>query len=342
MSPIMRLLIIGNADTTHIGHHFISAAEEVGVEAVICDTREAWRGPKFLKRISWHFLGKRPLRIIEFNESILLKAKNFRPNLTLVTGIAPVIRSTLIQLGEMGSIRTNFLTDDPWNPSNSARYFWPTLREYDWIFSPRLANIEDLLRFGCRNVHYLPFGFNPSIHYHESCPTESEMEAFACDLAIIGGADRDRYTLALAALNAGFRLLLYGGYWTRHPQLRPFCRGFVYDRALRLAAYCANANLCMGRKANRDGHAMRSLELPAMGACLVVEDTPEHRSLFGADGEAVFYYNSIESMLHRVSELKTQPKLARQLAEQGRKKIWTGKHSYADRLTQMIERLPIK
>ena len=119
----------------------------------------------------------------------------------------------------------------------------------------------------------------------------------------MGGADDDRIPLAGTLARAGFRLALYGGYWDRVAELKHFARGFVYGRELRLAARLAGCQVCMVRRANRDGHAMRSLEFPAMGACLVSEDTREHRELFGADGEGTLYWSDEDELVTAVGRI---------------------------------------
>ena len=99
----------------------------------------------------------------------------------------------------------------------------------------------------------------------------------------------------------------------------------------------ATVNICLGRKANRDGHAMRSLELPAMGACLVVEDTPEHRDLFGDDGDCVEYYSNLEQMVNKSKALCEQPERAWRLGQRVFAHICQqSQHTYTARLRTLL------
>lgn len=314
----------------------MAGAAELGISARILDIRMAWVGPLWLRRISWHLAGKRPTALGNFSRNILEEVRAFQPEVVLCTGISPVAAWALQEIGKLGIKRVNFLTDDPWNHKNEALFFWKALREYDIVFNPRRSNIEDLKRAGCLRVEYLPFAYNPSIHFCEWPASEEERQRYACDLAIIGGADEDRIPLAQAILHAGFRVRLYGGYWDHVKELRPLWGGFVYERELRLAASTPMAHLCMGRRANRDGHAMRSFELPAMGACLIVEDTEEHREFFGPEGEAVLYYKTVEEICAHLARLKRQPELSQKLAQRANEIITQGKHTYTDRLQTML------
>ena len=331
-----RLLLVGNPSPEHIGAHLLAAAEDLGIEARILDVREAWCGPRWLRRLSWNLASKRPTALTRFSRKVLETCREYGPDMVLCTGIAPVAAWALQAIGKKGIPRANYLTDDPWNPKNGAGFFWKALKEFDIVFSPRRSNLQDLQAAGCRRVIYLPFAYNPRIHFYEPPATEEERRRFACDLAILGGADEDRIPLALAAVRAGLKIKLYGGYWDRVKELRPFWGGFVFDRDLRLAASVATAHLCMGRRANRDGHAMRSFELPAMGACLIVEGTEEHRQLFGPEEHAVLYYGSIKEILDKARYLRDHPAIGRRLAARARTAITNGKHSYAERLSAIV------
>lgn len=334
-----RLLIIGNPGAEHVGAHFLDGAQQLGMEAQIVNVNEAWTGSKWFRRFCWHFVQKRPTALIAFSRKVLTACRRFQPDALLCTGVCPVAAQYLREIGRLGIPRINFLTDDPWNAKNGAGYFWKALLEYDVVFTPRKSNIDDLINHGCFQVKYLPFAYNPALHFYEPSITDQERRQFSCDAAIIGGADADRVPLAMSLVSAGFTINLYGGYWDRTPALKPFWKGFVHDRQLRLAACCATVNLCMGRRANRDGHAMRSFELPAMGACMAVEDTPEHREIFGKEGDAVTYYASTSEMLSRVAYLKNHPQVAGRLAARARELITAGANAYKDRFVSILSHL---
>ncbi|MFM7182758.1 MAG: glycosyltransferase [Verrucomicrobiales bacterium] len=333
----MRILIVGNPEKHHVGAHFLAAGQSVGWECEIVDARRAKSRNIWVNRFYDKLMRRRPAHLAAFNKSVVSAVARAAPDLVLTTGVSAVTAESLRCIREKGSRTINFLTDDPWNPRNGAGFFWDALREYDIVASPRMANLQDLRNHGCRRVEYLPFGYNPDLHFVEHDATPEEEARYRCEVAILGGADEDRVPLARALSQAGIDLALYGGYWDRYPDLKPHWRGFVHDRALRLAVRLAKCQICMGRKANRDGHAMRSIEFPAMGACLLTEDTPEHRELFGPDGVATLYWASPEDMVDRVREIvadkdgrdRMATKLHRRMTEQQQ-------HSYHARLVKLV------
>ena len=332
-----RVLIIGNPQPSHVGAHLAAAAEVLGAQALLLDHRRAWGPISIFNRLSFHFARRRPTRLRLFGEEVLAAAKGFQPSLAIVTGISAPEAGILAALRERGIATANYLTDDPWNPVNDTGFFWEALREYGAVYSPRRANMEDLRRHGCRRVEYLPFAYNPAIHFREDPATPEDRARFACDVAIVGGADADRVPIAAGLARSGLRLRLFGGYWDRWPQMRPFHGGFIHGRDLRMAVTGATVNVCMVRRANRDGHSMRSLEIPAMGGCVVAEDTAEHRELLGESAGLVDYFRSIEEMVDRVRALARDPARARGMARSLERRV-TMDHPnrYADRLRRMI------
>jgi spore maturation protein CgeB len=333
----MRVLIVGNPLEYHVGGHLLAAARSLGWEAEVADLRDSKSSNPWINRICHHGLGKRPARLKTFGHAVVRGCGEFHPDFVMTTGLAPLSVDAMQQIRAMGIKLVNFLTDDPWNPSNTATFFWDCLGEYDLVANPRQANLEQLRDRGCRRVEYLPFGYNPDYHFIEQNPTPEEVKRFGSEVAILGAADADRVPLARALAAANMDLALYGGFWDRYPDLKRFHRGFVFGRDLRLAVQLAKCHVCMGRMANRDGHAMRSVEFPAMGACLLVEDTAEHRVLYGSPGETVLYWQNEATLVTQAATIVGDQELSQYL----RNSLYTrmvvnGKHTYADRLDTIV------
>jgi spore maturation protein CgeB len=334
---MMRVLIVGNPLEYHVGGHLLAAARSLRWEAEVADLRDSKSSNPWINRICHHWLGKRPARLRSFGQSVVKRCGEFHPDFVMTTGLAPLSVDAMQQIRAQGIKLVNFLTDDPWNPSNTATFFWDCLREYDLVANPRKANLEQLRAHGCRRVEYLPFGYNPDYHFIEENPTPEEVNRFTCEVAILGGADEDRVPLARALAAAKMDLALYGGYWDRYPDLKRFHRGNVFGRHLRLAVLLAKCQVCMGRKANRDGHAMRSIEFPAMGACLLTENTEEHQSLYGEPGETVLYWKNELELVEQASVLLANEVLCQSLRTAlHQRMVLDGKHTYAARLERMV------
>jgi spore maturation protein CgeB len=168
-------------------------------------------------------------------------------------------------------------------------------------------------------------------------PTEADEQArFNCDVVFAGGADRDRIPYITALIRAGFHVSLYGGYWERYSETKAYTRGHADPQTLRKTIGGAKVALCLVRRANRDGHCMRTFEVPAIGACMLTEDTEEHREIFGADGKAIIYFRSISEMIERLRWLLDHDEERQRLAQAAHRLIVNGQHTYKDRLLAML------
>lgn len=328
-----RLLIVGNPRPTHVGRHFLKAAQSLQWEVKLIDIESAFSQSLWLRRLCWHLLGRRPARLNRFSSNLVSECRRFQPDWVLTIGLAPVNAKALQQIRHSGVPIVNFLTDDPWNPQHHAAWFLRALRHYNHVFSPRHANLSDLQALGVQDVSYLPFAYAPEEHHPPSQIQPADQAHWGHLVAFIGGADADRATLVRALTQNGVPVGLWGGYWNHYSDLAPYAHGHADAETCRRIVASAGANLCLVRKANRDGHSMRSLELAATSGCLLVEDTPDHRRLFGEDEAAACRFDSIETLVNQARHLLGLTIQQRQaMANLARQRVVTAGHTYADRL----------
>jgi hypothetical protein len=334
VEPAARVLLVANPSPGHVGAHLLEAAETLNVTVKVCDTQQAFGGVSALRWASWHLRGRRPPLLRRFSQDVVLACEDFGPHLVLATGNAPVDRRALGRLRDRGVRLINYSCDDPWGP-HRAGWFLEGLPAYDTIYSPRRANADDFKAAGCADVRYLPFAFSPTLHQPAHL-TPEEAERFACDAAFVGSADDERLPLMAALAGQGVRLNLYGRYWDRYGETRPFAQGTIPGDQVAKAIAGAKVAPCLLRRSNRDGHTMRTYELAAMGACMVVEDSAEHRDLFGPDGEAVRYFGSEPELADAVLALLGNDQ-SRQTLRANVRALMSPTCTYAARLRTMLE-----
>jgi len=286
-----KLLIIGNTSAEyHLGAMLARAAEAMDVSYTVCDTdgiapsvNHLWG--KLFNRIS----GRRPLEWWSFNRRIPGLIREHRPSGVLVTGIFPLICEVFQSSRECGAVTVNYLTDDPWNPSHQSRTFFSNLRMYDFIFSTKKDIIPDLLRVQAGRVSFLPFGFDPFYHRIIPAGNRNPMLRYT-DAVFVGGADPDRHEF-LKKFKNRFQgsMAIYGGNWQRYGDLLDHFGGVIFGDDFCRVINGSGFNIGLVRRRNRDGHSMRTYEIPACGGVGIYEDTKEHREIFRGYPEHGFF-----------------------------------------------------
>jgi spore maturation protein CgeB len=253
--------------------------------------------------------------------------------------MTPVTALALAEIKKLGCYLTNYLTDDPWNRSHGSSWFLGALSTYDHVFTTRRVNIAELQTLGLRHVSYLPFAWDPTL-----CPgklySESELESYRSEVVFVGGGDRDRVPYFVALIRAGFQIALYGNYWERFPETRSIARGMLPASDMPKAVAAGKVALCLVRRANRDGHCMRTFEVTAAGGCMLTEDTSEHRDILGREGDCVLYFISADEMVAKARWLLENDAERVRLATAARAHIRTSTNTYASRLRQILESVP--
>ena len=316
----------------HVGRFLHEGGSEQGHDVAIVDSAKASGGNKLLQKILWRF-DHRPNFLREFSSSVVDRATEFQPDIIVSTGMAPILAGSLEQLKKKGYRLVNYSTDDPWKPAHKARWFLEGLLNYDVVFSTRRANIQEFQTMGCNNVEWLPFAYDLKTHFPEKNPGKE----WISDIAFVGGADFDRVPILEKLISEGFNVSLWGGYWDRYKRTKGIAKGFADSDTLRKVISGTKCALTVVRRANRDGHAMRSFEVAAIGAPMLVEDTSEHRELFGTEGEAVRYFCSDKEMMDRARWFVDHWQEGREMSSTVRKRITAGQNTYADRFDVMVQ-----
>ena len=273
------------------------------------------------------------------NRALVENAAAFLPDLILI-GKGRWFTPAVIEAARKvsGATLVNWATDDPFNRADNSRELVKSIPLYDLYVCTKKDIMSDVRRAGCANVEYVRFGYKPEVHFPEAPATDEERDRFACDVMFVGGRDahRVKYFETLVRAMPDVKLLLYGAYWERDRALRPYARGFAVARDYRLAVGGAKIAVNLVRRANRDDHVMRTFEIPACGAFMLTERSSTHEELFREDHEAAFF-GSPNEFVAKVSSYLGRDQDRAGVAAAGHRKITQGRHTYGDRLAEIID-----
>ena len=290
-------------------------------------------------KIAYRILGRRPLTYWTFNDALLKNARTFRPNVLLVVKGAYISPTTLERIkSETNAILINYATDDPFNSKVNTKNLIKGIPLYDVYACTKRAIMKDVQDSGCKRVIYVPFGYKPTVYFPERPSTPEEATNFSSDVVSLGGCDADRIPYFEALLQAlpDVRLHLYGGYWDRHSSFSSYYRGFARGRDYRLALSGTKIAVNLVRRANRDGHGMRTFEIPACRAFMLAERTDEHLALMREDEEAAFF-KSPEELVEKVRSYLLNDDARKRIALAGYHWVTTCGNTYKNRLIEILK-----
>jgi spore maturation protein CgeB len=331
----LKLLLVAYSGPEHIGCFFLESARDLGFDVAIHDMGLANSRPGLAERIRYRLFDKKPRFIQNYSASVLSLCKETKPDFVLATGFAPLLGTDLKKIRQLGIKTANFSTDDPWNRVHRSSWFFSSLKEYDLVCTPRRHSIPEFVKLGIADVRYLAFAYHPRTHFFAG--KDLIQDKFKCDVLFYGGADDERAAFFSKFIESGLDLHLYGGYWSRYPKLRRFYKGMLLPQDIPAAVIAAKLTICIGRKSNRDSHAMRTYEAAAMGACMLVEETEDHRKLFGDDDNVVSFFSSSDQIIARSVELISDPAKRNMMRKNVYDRVTSSANTYADRLESIVK-----
>lgn len=333
----MRVLLVGAYNNYDVGSFFNFGLDKEGIDHLCIDYGKYYLpGSTRLQRM-YLKLFSRNISALGLNREIRRAADRLKPDLVLVVKGVGVWPDTLKHIKEKyRSILVNYATDDPFAFVSTQPELVQCISLFDLYACTKRAIMDDVRNSGCQHVAFVPFAYHPELHYPQQPQGEQELRKFSSDVIFIGGADQNRrlQMQALARIPE-IRLHIYGGYWDRYPELRRYYHGFAQGKGFRLALSGAKVAPGFIRHSNRDGHSMRSFEVPACGAFLLAERTAEHQEFFEEDKEAVFFTSTEELISKTVYYIKSDVNRSR-IAEFGHHRIMSSKNTYLDRLRKIM------
>ena len=335
----MKILIVGIGLNHHIGSFFDRALTQLEIPHRMVDEWNYFGGLSWspVEKI-WRRFFSRPLHYHKFNDDLGKITAEYLPDVILVTQGLYINPRTIKKIkNSQKTLFINYATDDPFNTQISTSDLVDSIPLYDLYACTKRRIMEDIEINGCDQVTFIPFGYDPSVHYPQSLTGELEINRFSSDITFIGGADQDRIPIMQALIqDQNINLHLYGIYWDRVKELRKNYHGFAYGEIFRKAYSGTKIGLCLVRRANRDGHAMRTFEIPACGTFMLAERTEEHQEFFCENQEAVFF-SDVGELLDKFHYYKKHDTERRKIAEAGKQKILRGKFTYLDRIVDLLK-----
>ncbi|MCS7200798.1 MAG: DUF3880 domain-containing protein [Patescibacteria group bacterium] len=215
----MKVLISGSKFHFGLPMSYFRAFKKFGIKDVeiFADEEEYWSDLKSLKnrythRLFWKIFATR------INKKFLAKVEQYKPDLILILKgwfykpqtikkIKEILpQSVLFCYNQENPFNTNFFTQF----SYSNKWVVKSIPYYDAYFTWGNFLIKRLYVNGAKKVIYLPFGYDPDIHYPIEVD-ENGKKKYGSEIAFIGTYSKDREHYLRYLIN--YDLKIWGNGW---------------------------------------------------------------------------------------------------------------------------------
>ncbi len=180
----MKVLIIGRKTTGNTSAISFKAFQELGISTeLLCS--DDYFSESLANRIFNKFRRVPKYWGIEpFNEAVVKKAEEFKPNLILFFKPIYFSPSTIIKLKKITKVFSWYPDYIPF-PKTASVDFFDSIPFYDCHFSFNFMNVEELKKKGAKISFFLPCAADPDCHTPVGVSTEEKKELGA-DVVFIG------------------------------------------------------------------------------------------------------------------------------------------------------------
>ncbi|MFB6366728.1 glycosyltransferase [Paenibacillus elgii] len=267
-----------------------------------------------------------------------------RPDIVLVLEGLTISGERIDELRAEGIRTAIWLTDDPYYTDLTL----PLVTHYDVVFTLELTCVEFYRRLGCKQVHYLPLGANPSIFRPKRIPAK-----YRHDISFIGSAfwNRvaffNRMTPFLAARNT----YIAGIWWQRLSQFRMLRRKIALNKwmgAEETAAHYNGTKIVINLHRATDDPTYnfnsqrvgavspnpRTFEIAGCGT-LLLTDIRSDMARFYTPGQEIVTYASPSELMQKIDYYLHHEEERRFIALNALRRTMQ-EHTYAHRIAQMM------
>lgn len=283
-----------------------------------------------------------------FNRQVVKVAERFQPELILFLKGPYVNPDALAALrARTSAIIVNYCLDDFFslNPKAVTADMGRCIPLWDFIFTTKRYNVSELEAAGARRAIFVRCSYDPAVHYPISV-TPEEKAKWSSDLLFVGTYEKERAEWLTALVeHVPCNLRVFGNRWgavALHSPLSPHLqRRPLIGQEKRLAFSSTKIGLAFLRKANRDTYTDRSFEIPACGAFMLAERSDEHALLFN-EGKEIACFETVDELVEKSRYYLGHEQERIKIARAGYNRVIADHHTYADRLTEILNHVGFK
>lgn len=265
---------------------------DLGAEVTTVDQTEYlgayFRGQRsFLQKLQVHSLCGPA--VWAYRRSLVVKCRAVRPHIVYIDQAAYLSSFTVEALKKYSNVVLHYTAEY----LGYGRYWYRKLLRAAPSYTAHVItndlNVQILEEHGAKKIIRTSFGYRPDLHV----PTELsplEREQFGADVVFVGHWEPRTEERINHLRKAGISVKVWGPGWKAARtlkdagEIRP-----LYDQDYVKALAAAKICLCLLSHWNKNQATFRTFEIPAIGAFMLAERTPEQQEYFKDREEACFF-----------------------------------------------------
>jgi spore maturation protein CgeB len=281
-----------------------------------------------------------PVDLVGLNKTLLPTITEYQPDLLWVEKAFTIWSSTYrkIKLYFPNLKIVYYSEDDIYVPNNRSAYLRQSLPLFDVVYTTKPRNLKELPTLGARKVFCVFQAYDRNVHKPLHLTSE-EQQIWGANVTFVGTFERNRAETMFFLAQQGIKVRVWGSNWQswQHKHSNLLVEGKpVLNEDFVKVINSTRINLNFLRKANRDQHTSRSLEIPACHGFMLAERTEEHLQLF-EEGQEAEFFNCPDELLEKVKYYLAHEEERQLIAKTGFKRCLESGYSHHERLKVMLE-----
>lgn len=237
-----------------------------------------------------------------------------------------------------------FNPDNPfntWHFGNSNNWIRRSIPLYDAYFIWGKFLIERIKEAGAKRAEYLPFAYDPELHYPVEV-SEKEKKIYGSDIAFIGSWDEERERwlnkLIDSITDNSITIKIWGNHWQKaNKKLQEkWQRKEMIGEKFSKVCNASKMILNFIRKQNSSAHNMRTFEVPACRGFMLSTRTPEQQDFF-EEGKEADYFSTPEELKQKIDFYLKNEELRKKIVKAEYEKLINSDYAYTDRAKKILD-----
>jgi spore maturation protein CgeB len=270
-------------------------------------------------------------RPANFNSDKLLEViKRKNPDVIITAKLDILSESFLSQLKSVSKILLNINPDHPYViHKNNIDVLLNTLKYYDAVFTFGKGIIPVYYQLGAKQVYWLPFAYDPEIHF------VSKTSDYIYDCSYFGSWAKIQEHYISSLMDENYKVGIFGPRWYKSKN-KNVKKSWIKDAGIGkgISAEVSKSRIVFNLIRAEHGcfHSMKTFELPACGAFIISNRSNEQLEFFPET--AVCYFDTLDELKEKVKFYRNKDDIRNKFIKESLD--FVKNHTYDARATNLV------